>query len=231
MTDIIDFYKHIPQNKQKLDKGFKNHHILPASHILCIGGTGSGKSTALLNFIHKKDGFYKIMIYAPVMDPLYELLLEKIPEIDIYNKIAEFPPLADMDEEDKTEKLIVFDDFITLKPKEQQKIKEYLVAGRKKNCSCFLMSQNYTEVPKTISRNINYFFIFKINDNVSINHIIRNHNLDEIPKEVIKDAYKECTAEPRNFFTIDLKGEGFKRYRHNFTGFLNLAPKKYQYDV
>ena len=88
------------------------------------------------------------------------------------------------------------------------------------------MSQNYTEVPKTISRNINYFFIFKINDNVSINHIIRNHNLDEIDKNEIKKAYRECTAEPRNFFTIDLKGEGFKRYRHNFTGFLELTPKK-----
>ena len=121
MTDIIDFYKHANIKKQKLDKGFKNHHILPASHILCIGGTGSGKSTALLNFIHKKENFCRIMVYAPVMDPLYELLQDKIPEIEIYNDINEFPSLADIPEEDKTEKLVVFDDFITLKPKEMTK--------------------------------------------------------------------------------------------------------------
>ena len=102
-----------------------NHHILPASHILCIGGTGSGKSTASLNFIHKKqDGFYRIMVYAPVIDPLYELLQDKIPEIEIYNDINEFPSLADIPEDDKTEKLAVFDDFITLKPKEMIKIKK-----------------------------------------------------------------------------------------------------------
>jgi len=225
--DLIDFYKYVKHDKQKLDKNFKQHHILPASHILCIGGTGSGKSTALLNWIAKTDKFFRIIIYAPISDPLYELLKQKIPEIEMFNDINEFPNLNDLEEDDNNEKLIVFDDFITLKPKEQKKIKEYLVAGRKKNCSCWLMAQNYPSVDKTISRNINYFVIFKLNDNVSVNNIIRNHNVDDVEPEVIKEAYKYCTDEPRNFFMIDLKdGTGVKRFRRNFTQFLKLKQDK-----
>jgi DNA polymerase III delta prime subunit len=223
-NDIVDFYKFVKNNKQKVDKSFNNHHIEPASHILCIGGSGSGKSTSLLNFIAKTDKFHRIMIYAPTSDPLYDLLIEKIPEVEMYNDIKEFPPLSDMDDEDNdVEKLIVFDDFITLTPKEQNKIKEYMIAGRKKNCTCFLMAQNYPSVNKTISRNINYFIIFKLNDNVSINNIIKNHNVDDVDKEIIKDAYKYCTLEPKNFMMIDLKdGTGKKRFRKNFTEFLKL---------
>lgn len=220
-NDIIDFYKYVKHDKNTEDKTFKNHHILPASHILCIGGTGSGKSTALLNLISKKD-FYRIIIYAPTDDPLYNLLKEKIPEVEMFNDIKEMPPLSDI-ENDGMEKLIVFDDFITLSKKEQQKIKEYLIAGRKKQCSCFLMSQNYPSVDKTISRNINYFIIFKLNDNVSVNNIIKNHNVDDVPKEVIKEAYRYCTQEPKNFLMIDLKTNDPKwRFRKNFLEPLNL---------
>ena len=224
--DIIDFYKYVKGDSYKVDKTFKNHYILPASHILCIGGTGSGKSTALLNFINKADKFYRIMIYAPVSDPLYDLLQEKIPEVEMYNDINEMPNLTDIDD-DKLEKLIVFDDFITLKGKEQKKIKEYLIAGRKKGCTCFLMAQNYPSVDKTISRNINYFIIFKLNDNVSINNIIRNHNVDDVPINVIKNAYRYCTETPRNFFMIDLKSSNKEwRFRKNFTEFLDLKSGK-----
>ena len=224
-NELIDFYKFVEKPSTKVDTNFNKHYILPNSHILCIGGTGSGKSTALMNFIAKSEKFCRIIIYAPTTDPLYELLLQKIPEVEMFTNIDEFPPLSEIEfnKDEPTETLVVFDDFITLKPKEMRKIKEYLVAGRKKGCSCFLMSQNYTSVPKDISRNCNYFFIFKINDNVSINNIIKNHNLDEIPKEIIKQAYHYCIREPRNFFIIDLKNSDDKfRYRKNFTELLNL---------
>src|ERR1035438_2984954 len=221
-NNLIDFYKYVKNDNQKLDKNFKQHYILPASHILCIGGSGCGKSTALLNFIAKKHSFYEIIIYAPTSDPLYDLLCEKIPDIELFTNIEELPSLSEI-EDNKHEKLIVFDDFITLNSKQMRKIKEYLVAGRKKQCSCFLMSQNYVSVPKDISRNINYFIIFKLNDNISINTIVKNHSIDDVSVETVKNAYRNCTTEPKNFMLIDLRTtDESKRFRHNFTSFLDL---------
>ncbi len=55
------------------------------------------------------------------------------------------------------------------------------------------MSQDYTSVPKTIVRNINYFILFKVNDNISLNNIIRNHNIADVDSSIIKADCNLCT--------------------------------------
>ena len=140
----------------------------------------------------------------------------------IYTDIAEVPPLVDFETSKTKEKLIIFDDFINLNKKQMTKISEYLTAGRKFGFTVWLQAQNYVSVPKFITRNINYFIIFRLNDNVSINNIIRNHNVDDIDKDVFKDAYKYATKDKFNFFLIDLKGDKSKRLRHNFLEFIKV---------
>ena len=67
----------------------------------------------------------------------------------------------------------------------------------------------------------NAYFRFRLNDNVSINNIIRNHNVDDIDKNIFKDAYKYATKDKFNFFLIDLNDKS-KRLRHNFLEFLAI---------
>jgi len=228
MTDKIEnWYNKISNNpKKKLNKNFNKHHILPNSMITCIGGTGAGKTNGLIDYLNRNDEcFYKIIIFTASTsdEPLYNALQSSIPETEIYTDINDLPSLTSFpDEENEQEKLIVFDDFINLKPKELKKIQEYATAGRKKGFTCFFLSQNYVQIPKNISRNTHYFIIFKLNDNVSINNIIKNHNIDDTDKETIKNAYNYATNDKGNFFMIDLKGDGMKRYRHNFLNFLKL---------
>jgi hypothetical protein len=107
-----------------------------------------------------------------------------------------------------------------LKTPDLIKINEFLTAGRKKQFTCFCMAQNYVSVPKTITRNCNYFILFKLNDNNTINNIIRNHNIENIDKEKFKNMYVEATKEPLNFFMVDLKGDGLSRFRRNFSDFI-----------
>ena len=80
------------------------------------------------------------------------------------------------------------------------KIHKYLTAGRKFGFSCFIMAQSYIHGDKIISRNIQYYILFNLNDNVSIDRIIRNHNITDIDSSIIKKAYHACTQNPLIFF-------------------------------
>jgi hypothetical protein len=85
------------------------------------------------------------------------------------------------------------------------------------------MAQEYTSIPKIITRNINYFILNKINDNVSVDRIIKNHNMYGVDKDVLKKAYYLCIKEPLNFFLMDLKSRDVQdRYRHGWLNFLKL---------
>jgi hypothetical protein len=213
MTDKIkNYYELLDKNlkrETKRDKHYKKHHIEPNSMICCIGGTGSGKTNALIDFLTRKnEAFYDIIIFSgsTTEEPLYELMKQKMPDVRMYNDIEEFPSLSEFDDENKDqEKLVILDDFINLKKKEMQKLNEYLTAGRKFGITCWCMAQNYTSIPKVITRNLHYIILFKLNDNVSINNIIKNHNINGIDKDVFKIHYQKATSEPRQFLLIDLK--------------------------
>ena len=213
---LINFYEHMDKdlkNDTKRDKNFKQHYIEPCSMILAIGPTNSGKSLGLLNFLQRKnDAFCRIVIFSgsSTDEPAYNLLREKIPDTEFYEDIAELPALND-DDDNQNEKLIVFDDFINLKKKEFQKIKEYLTAGRKKKWTVYLNAQNYVDVPKTITRNCHYFFIFKQNDNTTINNILKNHNIDNVDKDDFKAMYQDAVNVKPNFFMVDIKGGSLRK--------------------
>jgi hypothetical protein len=221
---IRNWYETLPKDKQPTDPTFKKHYVQPNSMILCIGGTGAGKTNALVDFLHRKDGqFYKIIIYSgsTTDEPLYQMLEKELPGTELYHDIEEVPELTAFDDADKKhQKLIVFDDFINLKTKEMAKINKYLTSGRKFGFTVWCMAQNYTSVPKIVTRNVQYLILFKINDNRSIDTIIRNHNLDGVDPKLFKDLYLRATAQPRNFFMIDLKGGKETRLRHNFLDML-----------
>ena len=193
--------------------------------ILCLGGTGSGKSNALVNYIQRSSGeFYKIIIcsFSTTDEPLYNMLESK--NVELINDIEEVPLLSDFDDKNKDKpKLIVFDDFINLPKSQMKPINDFLISGRKFGFTCWLMAQDYASVPKVIVRNINYFILFKINDNISLNNIIRNHNIADVDSAIIKSACNVCTNTPPNFFLIDMKTGNLKeRFRMNFLNFLDL---------
>ena len=226
---MINFYDKLSKedkSETKLDKNFKNHYILPNSMIGIIGGTGSGKSNALLNLISKQNNkYFDIIIFNPVStdEPLLKLLQKKIPELKLINNIEELPSLSEFVGDSQHEKLIVFDDVINMSSKDFKKVKEFFTGGRKLGFSVVIMAQNYVSIPKTIVRNCQYFFIFKLNDNHTIQNIIRNHNIYNVEKEIFRKLYDDATSEPLNFFLVDLKTKDkSKHLRKNFTNFYQV---------
>ena len=226
---MINFYEKIPKdikNETKLDKNFKNHYILPNSMIAIIGGTGSGKSNALCNLISKQSNkYYDIIIFNPVStdEPLLKLLKQKMPDLHLISDIEELPSLSEFVGDSEHEKLIVFDDVINMEKKHFKKVNEYFTGGRKLGFTVVIMAQNYVSIPKTIVRNCQYFLIFKLNDNITINNLIRNHNIYNVDKDKFRKLYDEATSEPLNFFLVDLKTKDkTKHLRKNFIDFYEL---------
>ena len=98
---MINFYEKMPNNlkrENKLDKNFRKHHILPTSMICVIGGTGSGKSNAVANMIsHQSGKYYSIIVFNPVSvdEPIYNLMKEKMPDIELISDIEQLPALSE----------------------------------------------------------------------------------------------------------------------------------------
>ena len=221
MDKVNNWYDKIGVKKTKVDDNYKKHMIEPKSMIVCIGGTGAGKTNALLEFLNRKNNaFTELIIFtgSTADEPIYQFIKSKIPETQLINNIADLPELNTFDDDDKaSEKLIVFDDFINLPKKDFKKINEYLTSGRKFGFTCFVMAQNYTSIPKIITRNAHYFILFRLNDNVTVDNIIKNHNVSNISKEDFKHYYLKATSQPRDFFMVDLRNSNI---RHNFLDIL-----------
>ena len=72
-----------------------------------------------------------------------------------------------------------------------------------------------------------YFIVFKMSDNISLNNIIRNHNISDADPSIIKATCSLCTQTFGDFFMIDMKTGNLKeRFRKNFLNFLDLEKLK-----
>ena len=143
--------------------------------MLIIGGSGSGKTNALLNLINNQPGIDEIYLYAK--DPYeakYQFLINKResaglkrfndPKVfieyssdmqDVYKNIDEY----NTDKERKI--LIVFDDIIAdmINNKTLNSIvTELFIRGRKLNISLVFITQSYFKVPKDDRLNTTLFY-------------------------------------------------------------------------
>ena len=229
--EIKDWYKEASKSgagkPRKVDKNYNKHFIKPCMMISIIGQTGSGKSQALMEFLSRKnEAFYEITLFSgsTTDEPLYNFLKEHIEGVNMIDDADELPELNDV-ENDKHEKLMIFDDVINLPKKQLLKLQKWFNSSRKKNYTCIVMAQNYSDLPIQMRRNTMVYMLFRLNDMNSINQILKNHNNNGDDKQAVKDAYFKATEKPHNFFKLDLTEQGDKRYTHNFTDIIRI-PKK-----
>ena len=163
--------------------------------ILIIGGSGSGKTNALLNLIKEQDDIDKIYLYAKdLSEPKYEFLIKKRedagtkhlndPEAftECYNTMDDI--YEDIDEHNPSRErkiFIMFDDMIAdiMKNKKFQAIiKELSIRSRKLNISLVFITQSYFSVPKVVRLNSTHYLIMKINNKRELQNIAINHSAD-----------------------------------------------------
>ena len=147
--------------------------------MLIIGGSGSGKTNALLNLINNQPDIDKIYLYAKnPYEKKYQYLINKREKVglnhfddpksfmeysndmqDVYKNIEDHNPIK------KHKVLIIFDDMIAdmiNNNKLNPIVTELFIRGRKLNISTVFITQSYFKVPKDVRLNSTHFFIMKI---------------------------------------------------------------------
>ena len=183
--------------------------------ILIIGGSGSGKTNALLNLINNQPDIDKIYLYAKgLYEAKYNFLIDKreSTELNHFNHFKVFIEYSNIIQnicknidEYNTDKeckiLTVFDDMIAdiiNNKKVNSIVTELFIRGGKINISLVCITQSYFKVPKDIRLNSTHFFIIKIPNKKELQQIALNHSSDINSKDFIR-IYKKCTSEPYSF--------------------------------
>ena len=198
-----------------------------------VGGSGSGKTNALLNLINNQPDIEKIYLYAK--DPYeakYQYLINKREQVgldhyddpkvfmeysndmqDVYKNVEDYKPRKNR------KVLIVFDamiaDMINNK-KLNPIVIELFIRGRKLNISIVFITQSYFKVPEDVRINSTRFFIMIIPNKRELHQIALNHSSDIDFKDFMK-ILKKCTAEPYSFLVNDttLPSDSPLKFRKN----------------
>ena len=206
--------------------------------ILIVGGSGLGKTNALLNLVNNQPDIDKTYLYAK--DPYetkYQYLVNKREKVglnhfndpkafmefsndmqDVYKNIEDYNPIK------KLKILLAFDDMIAdmiNNNKLNPIVTELFIRGRKLNISIVFITHilSYFNVPKDVRLNSTHFFIMKIRNKRELQQIALNHSSDIDFKDFM-NIYKKCTTEPYSFLVNDttLPSDDPLRFRKNLLG-------------
>ena len=180
--------------------------------------SGSGKSNFIVNLIElfsKGDGtFSSIEIFCRCRDePLYQYLADKTKGgIKIYEDLNE---LKNINTYDKTENhLVIWDDLVLTK--DQSKISEFFLRGRKQGISLIYLSQSYYAIPKMIRMNSNYLVILRLGQKRNLNMIMSELSLGVTKEQLIK-IYNYATKDKFDVLMVDLDEPNINhKFRKNF---------------
>ena len=232
---MINFDEYTKENK--IEHNLKWPYIPDHPYrILFIGGSGSGKTNALLNLINNQPDIDKIYLYAK--DPYeekYQYLINKREKVgldhfddpkafieysndmqDVYKNIGDYNPGR------KRKVLIMFDDMIAdiiNNNKLDSIATELFIRSRKLNISIVFSTQSYFKGPKDVRLNSTHLLIMKILNKRELRQIALNHSSDIDFKDFIK-IFKKYTAEPYSFLVNDttLPSDDPLRFRKNLLG-------------
>ena len=203
------------------------------SRILIVGGSGSGKTNALLSLINNQLDINEIYLYAKdLYERKYQYLINKCEKVgldhfndprpyieysndtqDVHKIIEDYNPGK------KRKILIVFDNMIAdmiNNKKCNPVVTELFIRGRKLNISIIFITKSYFKVSKDVRLTSTYFFIMRIPNKRELQQIALNH-LSDIDFKNFMKVYKKCTAEPYSFLVNDttLPSDDPIRFRKN----------------
>jgi len=222
---IENFYKKSGMSKYLIRQDNPNLHLHNISvlpfRMIVVAPSGSGKTNFILNMLQKfsagKGTFNTITIITKnKQEPLYEWLEDKTKKtVKILEGIENIPKLDSFNKQDQH--IVIFDDLVL--EKDQKKMNEFYIRGRKKGISVCYLSQSFFKIPKVIRTNCNYFVILKLSGKRDLNLILSEFELGVSKQELI-DMYEYATKEKFNVLLIDVEAPKDRKFRKNFLEYI-----------
>ena len=166
--------------------------------MLICGKSGCGKTNLLMHILLKPLIQYdKIYLYSKSLGQeklqyLRKRLKEVLDQVGYDVMVCSNDEVKPLDELPiNNQKLVIFDDYMC--EKNQDRLIEYFIRGRNKNCSVIYLSQSFYKTPKDIRLNCSHFCLFDAQT---------KRERREICNElyVNSEQYESATREPYYFF-------------------------------
>lgn len=221
----IDYDKLI---KKEIGDTLKDHIVQNPKHLpqwpfrmIISGPSGCGKTTLLLDLLMDEElglNYHTLHVFAKDLEEeKYQWLEQRLAESEAENQFSdELDDLPNLDELDPTMMhLFVFDDMVNTK--NQDKIKEFFMRGRKKNCSMIYITQKYHAIPTFIRENANYTVIFKPPTNRIMTTLYQDCGGDCETIQDFKKLVDQATTAPYGYLVFDTTQKKKQlRYRCGF---------------
>lgn len=209
-------------------KEYINKNPLAPQHpfrLLITGPSASGKTNITFNLIfdlvywdrlyvvskmvNTEDKYLKLQDWVAKIQNDIEQETQNY-DVTISHFYDKFEDLPDVDSfEEQFQNLIIIDDMITVK--NQNKIAEFFIRSRKKNCSVIYITQSFFDVPKLIRKNCTDFFIFDVGQVREMREISKTV-ATRISYEDFQRLYKECVTTPFGFVYIDTRSKDLYKW-------------------
>jgi hypothetical protein len=203
--------KYLPKTH---NPNFESHGLNLPIRAFILAPSGGMKNNLVMEMLSRfGPTFHRVIICCRNKNqPFYNVLEDRNPDIEFHEIENGFdiPPM----EQDKDQKLIIFDDCLALT--DQSRIKDYFIRGRHNNYSCLYLTQSYYSTNKdfkTFRTQCNYIFVLKVRSMKDLNLILSDFPLNKTKQELFECYHKACKKNT-DFMLIDCDKE---EVRHNFS--------------
>lgn len=198
------------------------------SHTLIVGGTGTGKTNLLLNFILKSPNTFQHIVICnrSIKEPLYEALekqlgkqgkisfftLQTLPDVNVLSSMREDP--------EKDQWLVIFDDVVAdlADKKLEKKMSQYVITARKLGITSFYLSQSFFQFPKMVRKNITHLMLLKLSGARDLKLVLSDFASIGLTKEQLCDIHRKATEMWMNCLKIDIHNpDADKKFTRNFS--------------
>lgn len=213
---------------------YSQTHMKKEKHVAVVGGTGTGKTSALANYIRSSPSEFAhiVVCYRNIDEPIYQALdesLGKKGQITFFNldSLPDCLELSSKKTNPEDHYLIVFDDIIAdlhANRKHKAKVENYFLTSRKLHFTCWFLSQSYFQIPKTVRLQLSYVLLLKVNSTADLRMVLRDYALG-VDLTQLQMIYNIATAQPMNFLKIDVaSAEPTGKFERNFTDSFYATP-------